>query len=123
MSGLSIPEMIGFSPVPFEREALYSVKSYQALYCLTEEEAKEIRDSYVRHSQVDLALSKRYLNDTEYHERVDKACEDISDTEPREEIRRIMRRLVSTMNPPTEEARQAVEETIGELPEDKDGAA
>lgn len=119
----SIPELLGFAPIPRERDKPYSIGSYRAQYILTEDEARKVIATYQSHPAIDLHLSQRYMKDAEYHARVEKAREDISATEPSEEVRRVMRRLVKSMNPPTPEAREAVEEVIGELPEDKDGAA
>lgn len=121
--GSSIPEMLGFAPVSYEREKRYSASSYQALYCLTEEEARDIRSAHMSHPGIDSALSMRYIHDAAYHSRIDDARKDISASQPTEDVRRSMRRLVSKMTPPTEEAKRAVEQLIGELPEDRDGAA
>ncbi len=93
MSTYSIPEMLGMPPVPFDREQLYSAPSYQAMYVLTEEEARDILETHTRHSSVDLALSNRYVKDEKYRARVDEACADLTATPPSKEVQAIMDRL------------------------------
>ena len=123
MNGSSIPELLGFAPVPYDREKRYSVLSYQAMYRLTEEEAREVRDTCPSHPAIDMHLAQRYMSDSEYRARVDSERKDLTATEPDVETKRLMRRLSASMKAPTQEAGRAVERVIGELPEDKDGAA
>ncbi len=84
--------MLGFLSVPFDREKRYSLESYRGLYRLTEEEAREVTDTYHSHPAIDLHLSQRYISDPDYRRRIDEACADITATEADDEVRRIMER-------------------------------
>lgn len=128
-AGLTIPEMLGFAPVPYEREKAYSAESYRALYRLTEEEARKARDTFDNHPAIDMHLAQRYMKDTEYRARIEAARADLGATEPDQETRRVMRRLMATMSPPSQEAEEALLEVTGntasleEEAEDEGGAA
>jgi hypothetical protein len=111
--GNSIPEMLGFSSVPYDREKKYSVDSYRALYALTEEEAQEARDSHATQPEIDIAMSHRYMKDAEYRARVDERRAPITATPPNENVKRLMLRLMDTMPPPNEEARRQMLRDIG----------
>lgn len=101
MTGASIPELLGFAAIPYDRDKAYGVQSYQAQYLLTEEEAEEVRRIYGNHAAIDMHLAQRYMSDDEYRRRVDKAREDITATPPDEQTKRVMERLQRTMKKPT----------------------
>lgn len=73
-----IPEMLGFSKMPHDRERSYSRASYQAQYLLFEDEAQELLDRHGKeaHKAIDRELSLRYLRDGEYGSRIDGAAVD-----------------------------------------------
>ncbi len=93
--GSSIPEMLGFPSVPLDRQKPYSPHSYQALYQLTEEEAREVVETYKFQPAIDMHLAQRYISDAEYRQRIDEARQDISATEPSEDVKRVMERMNS----------------------------
>ncbi len=95
MSGSSVPELLGFVPVPFDREKRYSAVSYQVLYMLTEDEARDLLDSHTTHPQIDLTMSNRYVSDPTYRKRVNDARQDITGTEASEDVKRVMERMNS----------------------------
>lgn len=79
--GKSIPELIGFSPIPAQRRRAYSAESYQAQYLLTKQEAESLladfsADESARnraHPAINNALTQRYNTDREYRARIDAA--------------------------------------------------
>lgn len=80
-----IPEMLGFSKMPHDRERSYSRVSYQAQYLLYEDEARVLLDRHGKegHKAIDRELSLRYLRDEEYERRINDAAmdEEISEEE------------------------------------------
>jgi hypothetical protein len=86
----SIPELLGHPPAPYDREWAYSTASYQAQYCLTEDEAKDITERNRRHADIDLELSQRYMTDLSYRKRINDARQDITATEPSDDVKRLM---------------------------------
>lgn len=100
MTGSSIPELLGFAAIPYDRDKAYGVQSYRAQYLLTQDEAEEVRRVYGNHAAIDMHLAQRYMNDVEYRQRIDEARGDITATPPEEQTKRLMERFESTMKKP-----------------------
>jgi hypothetical protein len=70
MQAKSIPELLGFAPIPLSRERPYSAASYRAMYRLSEEEAEDVIRTYHTHPQINRALAHRFISDGPYRERI-----------------------------------------------------
>lgn len=89
-----IPEMLGFSKIPHDRERSYSRMSYQAQYLLHEDEAQALLDRHGKeaHKAIDRELSLRYLRDADYERRIDEARMDNEEV-PEEERKQAEEKL------------------------------
>lgn len=96
----TIPEMLGFAAVPFDREKPYTAQSYQAQYVITEEEAADLLARHRTHAEIDRELGLRFAHDLTYRRRVSDAMADLTWKEPTDEIKAVVLRLEKTMKKP-----------------------
>lgn len=75
---MTIPEMLGFSPIPFDRKRALSLGSYRAQFLLYEDEARDLLEEFApdkesreaAHPYIVAALNQRFIDDAEYRERI-----------------------------------------------------
>lgn len=85
----TIPELIGHTPIPYDRRRAYSRAAYQAQYALTSDEAADLLREFApddqarntAHPHIDQALHRRLLDDPAYKQRVMAAAhaDDLAD--------------------------------------------
>lgn len=75
---MTIPEILGFTPVPAGRRKALTQLGYRAQYLLYEDEADALLDEFApdeqsrntAHPHIEAELNRRFINDAEYRARV-----------------------------------------------------